>query len=78
MVDEFGSMLGNLDAEAANIDQSADQSQRRGQSALDHSKNAAAPWTRWPSFTARADDIDGRMRGFAQSIADTVNDTERA
>ena len=29
------------------------------------------------SFTARADDIDGRMRGFAQSIADTVNDTER-
>jgi hypothetical protein len=28
------------------------------------------------SFTARADDIDERMRGFAQSIADTVNDTE--
>src|SRR5690606_36064734 len=29
------------------------------------------------SFAARADDSDGRMRLFAQSIADTVNDTER-
>ena len=29
------------------------------------------------SFTARADEIDERMRGFAQSIADTVNDTEQ-
>ena len=29
------------------------------------------------SFTARADEIDERMRGFAQTIADTVNDTER-
>jgi len=28
-------------------------------------------------FTARADDIDNRLRSFAQSIADTVNETER-
>src|SRR5690606_9305202 len=29
------------------------------------------------SFTARADDIDTRMRTFADSIAETVNETER-
>src|SRR6185437_14546133 len=29
------------------------------------------------TFTTRADEIDERMRGFAQSIADTINGTER-
>ena len=78
MVQEFGSVLGNLNAEASSIDKAAEGLNTASNftlGLLDERRGAMDALA--TSFTARADDIDERMRGFAQSIADTVNDTER-
>src|SRR5690606_26667764 len=78
MVQEFSAVLGNLNAEAQSIDKAAEHlnsSSELALSTLDERRGAMDALAE--SFTARADDIGERMRGFAQSIADTVNDTER-
>jgi len=77
MVQEFGSILGNLNVEAASIDRAADglnSASATTLTMLDERRGAMDALA--SSFTARADDIDERMRGFAQSIADTINETE--
>ncbi|MEO5806926.1 hypothetical protein [Devosia sp.] len=78
MVREFSGMLGKLDAETVSIGSAAQALSNTGGFALEtleERRNAMDALA--SSFAARADDIDGRMRMFAQSIADTVNDTER-
>ncbi|WP_297104337.1 hypothetical protein, partial [uncultured Devosia sp.] len=78
MVDEFSSILGRLDAEAAGINQAAQTLDASSSMALENLEDRRGAMDALAqSFAARADDIDGRMRLFAQSIADTVNDTER-
>lgn len=78
LVGEFGSMLGNLDTETANINNAADALTNAGNFTIDTLENRRdAMEALVMSFTARADDIDERMRAFAQSISETVADTER-
>lgn len=78
MVDEFSTVLGKLDAEAANMSQASNALALTSEDALQTLEDRrTAMDSLAQSFAARADDIDGRMRLFAQSIADTVNDTER-
>lgn len=78
MVGEFGTLLGSLDTEAANINNAADTLNNAGNLTIDTLENRRdAMEALVLSFTARADDVDDRMRSFAQSIAETVNDTER-
>jgi ABC-type transporter Mla subunit MlaD len=77
MVTEFGSILGNLGAEARSIDKAAENLNSTSSftlGMLDERRNAMDQLA--GSFASRADEIDMRMRGFAQSIADTVNETE--
>ncbi len=78
MVQEFSSVLGNLNAEAQSVDRAAENLNSVSTTTLatlDERRGAMDALA--ASFANRADDIDERMRGFAQSIADTVNDTER-
>ena len=78
MLDQFGSLLGNLNAETKSIDQAAQSLSTVSNFSLQTLEDRrGAMDSLAASFTARADDIDGRMRAFAQSIADTVNETER-
>src|SRR5690606_31138868 len=78
MVDEFSTVLGRLDAEAANRSQASNALALTSEDALQTLEDRrTAMDSLAQSFASRADDIDGRMRLFAQSIADTVNDTER-
>ncbi|MEQ1900787.1 MAG: hypothetical protein ABL866_08645 [Devosia sp.] len=78
MVAEFGTMLGNLNTEAGAIDQAAtnlNSASAQSLGLLEDRRSAMDALAQ--SFTARADEIDDRMRTFAQSIADAVNETER-
>ncbi|KRA45531.1 apolipoprotein A1/A4/E domain-containing protein [Devosia sp. Root635] len=78
MVDEFSTVLGRLDSEAANMSQASNALALTSDEALQTLEDRrTAMDSLAQSFASRADDIDGRMRLFAQSIADTVNDTER-
>src|SRR6185312_3790712 len=78
MMDEFGSMLGNINTEVAAIDQAATNLSSAGTQSLDQLESRRASMDALAqSFTTRADEIDERMRGFAQTIADAVNGTER-
>ncbi len=78
MMEEFNSMVGKLDGEAANVDRAAQHLSEAGNGSLEavqarrEAMDALAA-----GFTARADDIDTRLRSFALSIADTVNETEQ-
>ncbi len=78
MIEEFGSMVGKLDGETASIDRAAQNLAHASDASMDavearrEAMDALAA-----GFTARADDIDNRLRTFAQSIADTVADTEQ-
>jgi len=79
MVEDVGSMMGRLNAEVAAIDQSASALNNAGSQSLDAlEERRAAMDALAQSFTARADEIDGRMRTFAQTIADSVNAAERS
>jgi len=77
MMEEFSSMVGKLDGKTANIDRAAQNLSQTSTISLDavearrEAMDALAA-----GFTARADDIDTRLRNFAQSIATTVNETE--
>src|SRR5690606_29316600 len=78
MVEEFGNILGKLDMEVVSMSQASralESTSDNALEALEDRRNAMDSLAL--SFTTRADDIDNRMRMFAQSIADTVNDTER-
>src|SRR5690606_29050142 len=78
MVDEFSTVLGRLDAEAAQMAEASASLATTSDGALQTLEDRRGAMDALAqSFAARADDIDGRMRIFAQSIADTVNDTER-
>jgi hypothetical protein len=78
MMDEFASLLGNINSEVAAIDQAAASLNQAGtQSLTQLEERRTAMDALSQSFTTRADEIDERMRGFAQSIADTINATER-
>ncbi len=78
MMGEFGSIVGNLNTEIAAIEQSASTLNTAGTQSLGQlEERRTAMDALAESFTTRADEIDQRMRGFAQSIADTVNATER-
>ncbi|MEP7241626.1 MAG: hypothetical protein ABI697_12135, partial [Devosia sp.] len=78
MVDQVGVMMNSLRNEVSAIDQSASAlSDAGGQSLGMLEERRAAMDALAQSFTARADEIDERMRGFAETIANTVNDTER-
>ena len=78
MMDEFSSLLSNLNSEVAAIDQSANTLTQAGSTSLGQlEERRSAMDALSQTFTTRADEIDERMRGFAQSIADTVNGTER-
>jgi len=74
---EFGTMLSELSNETDNINLASSTLNTAGAGTIDslqerqEAMNALAQ-----SFTSRADEIDTRMLSFAQSIADTVNDTE--
>ncbi len=70
--------LGRLEAEAAGITRASHSLETTSTTALDTlEERRGAMDALAQSFAARADDIDARMRMFAQNIADTVNDTER-
>ncbi|MDB5561370.1 MAG: Kinesin-like protein [Hyphomicrobiales bacterium] len=78
LVSEFGSMIGTLSVEARTLDQASEHlstASTTSLAALEERRGAMDALAL--SFTARADDIDSRMQFFAQSIAETVNDTER-
>lgn len=78
MIEQFGSILGRLEAEAAGITRASHSLETTSTTALDTlEERRGAMDALAQSFAARADDIDARMRMFAQNIADTVNDTER-
>ncbi len=78
MVQEFSGMLGKLDTETVGITNAAQTLTNTSDFALETlQERRSAMDALAGSFASRADDIDGRMRMFAQSIADTVNDTER-
>jgi len=78
MVGEFAMLLGQLDKEAKGIDEAAHNLSETNNFTLNSLESRRTAMDNLASsFAARADDIDGRMRNFAQSIADTVNDTER-
>ncbi|MDO8360224.1 MAG: hypothetical protein Q7T08_09305, partial [Devosia sp.] len=78
MIDEFGSLLGNLNTEVHAIDQSAASLNQAGSQSLEQlEERRSAMDALAQSFTTRADEIDERMRGFAQTIATAVNETER-
>uniref|UniRef100_UPI002FC91720 hypothetical protein n=1 Tax=Devosia sp. TaxID=1871048 RepID=UPI002FC91720 len=78
MVDEFSTVLGRLDVEAEQMAQASTALATTSDGALQTLEDRRGAMDALAqSFAARADDIDGRMRMFAQSIADTVNDTER-
>jgi len=78
IVDEFGDLLGQLNTEAGVFTEVAGNLSEAGNFTIDtlkdrqHAMEALAT-----SFTARADEVDERMRTFAQSISETVSDTER-
>ncbi|MEQ1699538.1 MAG: hypothetical protein ABMA25_05475, partial [Ilumatobacteraceae bacterium] len=78
MIDDFGSMMGSLHSEVAVIDQSAAALNQAGTQSIEALEaRGAAMDILAQSFATRADEIDGRMRTFAQTIADSVNETER-
>ena len=78
MMDQIASMMQSLNTEVSAIDRSAAALADAGSQSLDTlEERRAAMDTLAQSFAARADEIDERMRGFAQTIADTVNETER-
>src|SRR6185437_10505298 len=78
MVDEFGTLLGRLDTEAKSIDGAAASLNDASQLALGSlDERRTAMETLAQTFTARADDIDTRMRGFAEAISQTVAETEQ-
>jgi hypothetical protein len=77
-MDEFGAIMGNLNSEVAAIDQSAASLSQAGTQSIEQlQERRSAMDALAETFTTRADEIDERMRGFAQSIADTINTTER-
>ena len=70
--------MGNLNSEVAAIDQSAASLSQAGTQSIEQlQERRTAMDSLAETFTTRADEIDERMRGFAQSIADTINTTER-
>src|SRR5690606_21839952 len=78
MLDQFAQMSGKLHDEtegftaaAANLSEASNTTV----STLENRRGAMEALAE--GFTARTDEIDGRLRAFAQSIADTVNQTER-
>lgn len=77
MLEQFGALVSDLDRQATNIDQAGQSLQSAGNFSIDTLENRrGAMEALAESFTARADDIDSRMRTFAQSIAETVSQTE--
>jgi len=77
MVGEYSTLLGGLDSETANINSAASALSSAGNLTIDTLENRRdAMEALVGSFTARADEIDERMRTFAHSIAGTVSDTE--
>lgn len=77
LVREFGGLLGNLDTETANINNAADALTNAGNFTIDTLENRrGAMEALVSSFTERADEVDIRMRAFAQSISETVTSTE--
>ena len=75
---EFGTMLGDLDIETININKAANSLTSAGNFTIDTLKTRQdAMEALATSFTARADDIDERMRTFAHAISDTVGETEQ-
>lgn len=78
MTGEFGDLVGSLDIQSANIDRAASTLKDAGNFSIDTLENRrGAMEALAESFTARADEIDERMRTFANSIAGTVSETER-
>ena len=78
MMEEFSTMVNKMDGEAANIDRATNNLTHAGTSSLEaFEARREAMDALALGFTARADDIDGRLREFAQSIADTVGNTEQ-
>lgn len=78
MLEQFSGMVSRLDNQTASIDTAAHALQDAGNFSIDTLENRrGAMEALAESFTARADEIDERMRSFAGSIADTVNETER-
>lgn len=74
---EFGSLLANLDTETNSINNAANSLHQAGNvtiQSLEGRREALEALV--GSFTDRADEIDGRMRAFSVSIAETVTDTE--
>ncbi|MBU1176551.1 MAG: hypothetical protein KKH72_14200 [Alphaproteobacteria bacterium] len=78
MTEEFGALIGSLDSQAINIDRAANSLTQAGNFSIDTLENRrGAMEALAESFTARADEIDERMRTFAHSIAETVSETEQ-
>src|SRR5690606_19232116 len=78
MLDQFGQMSGKLHAETDGFTTAAASLAEASNSTMETLENRrGAMEALADGFAARTDEIDNRLRGFAQSIADTVNQTER-
>ena len=78
MSQEFAELVASLDGQAGNIDRAASSLTEAGNFSIDTLENRrGAMEALAESFTARADEIDERMRTFATSISSTVTETER-
>jgi hypothetical protein len=78
MTGEFSELVNSLDTHTNNIDRAANNLTEAGNFSIDTLENRrGAMEALVQSFTARADEIDERMRTFAASISDTVSQTEQ-
>src|SRR5690606_16485936 len=78
MLEQFGQMSGKLHSETEGFTSAAASLAEVSNSTMETLENRrGAMEALADGFAARTDEIDNRLRGFAQSIADTVNQTER-
>src|SRR5690606_8130398 len=78
MLDEFGEISTRLRGETDGFQSAAAVLAETSNATVDTLENRREAMDALAaSFAERTQDIDARLRGFAQSIADTVNQTER-
>ena len=78
MLEQFGQLSGKLNSETDGFTTAAANLAEVSNSTMDTLENRrGAMESLAEGFAARTDEIDNRLRGFAQSIAETVNQTER-